>query len=171
MKRKIAPFGNEQVSLRLLEEADLGKTLMWRNRDEVRVCFKHSSIISSEQHLNWFRAYQEKDDDFVFVVEAEGAVVGQTSVYGIDWAAGTAESGRYLVDPEKSGKGYIKAACELLFEMCGSVLGLKYLFVQVYESNIPSLKLCESLGFQREDSDSDLLRLGMTLGAKEITVK
>jgi diamine N-acetyltransferase len=166
MKRKIAPFGNEQVSLRLLEKADLDKTLSWRNRDEVRICFKYSSIISPEQHLSWFQAYQEKDDDFVFVVEADGTVVGQVSVYGIDWDSGTAEVGRFLADPEKSGKGYVRAACELLIDMCWSVLGLQYLFLEVYESNVRAVRLYESLGFKREDSDSDLLRFGLKRGAK-----
>ncbi len=69
-KRLIPPIVGERVRLRLLEEADLPRTLAWRNQDHIRRWFVHSDVISPEQHRRWFGAYRERDDDFVFVVEA-----------------------------------------------------------------------------------------------------
>lgn len=162
MKRSISVFGKDEVRLRLLEDKDLDKTLMWRNRDEVRCCFKNSTIISLEQHLRWFENYLKKDDDFIFVVEAEGEIVGQASVYGIDWNKKTAEVGRFMAAPDQSGKGYIRTACELLIEMCWSVLGLTYLFLEVFESNERAVRLYQSLGFKQESCDSGLLKFGLS---------
>ena len=67
MKRSITPFFNESISLRLIEESDLETTLAWRNRDDARVWFKTSSLLTLEQHQSWFYRYLNKDDDFLFV--------------------------------------------------------------------------------------------------------
>lgn len=161
MKRSMPSFGNDQIRLRLLEKNDLDKTLMWRNRDEVRCCFKHSDVIIFEQHLNWFESYLKKDDDFVFVVEAESIVVGQASVYDIDWEGESAEIGRFLASPEHSGKGYIRSGCQLLIDLCWHQLGLKYLFLEVFQHNTRAIRLYESLGFSQERCSEGLLRFGL----------
>ena len=72
MKRLLQPFGNSTVRLRLITEADLPVTLDWRNREDVRVWFKTSQIITMDQHREWFAQYASRDDDFLFVVEAIG---------------------------------------------------------------------------------------------------
>ena len=44
-------------------------TLAWRNQDHIRRWFLTSDLISPEQHRAWFEQYQDRDDDFVFVIE------------------------------------------------------------------------------------------------------
>lgn len=171
MKRAISVVRSDMVNLRLIEENDLEMTLLWRNRDEVRSCFKYSAVITPEQHLAWFKGYERKDNDFVFVVEAEGVVVGQVSVYGIDWDKGEAEVGRFLAAPGHSGKGYIRAACELLIELCWAELGLNYIFLEVFEHNDRAVRLYQALGFSKENSDSQLLRFGLSRFGKDRRAK
>jgi diamine N-acetyltransferase len=160
MKRVIPPVCNSQVALRLVEDRDLPLTLAWRNRDEARKNFKNSEIISPDQHLSWFKRYLARDDDFVFIVEAENMAVGQAAVYGIDWNSGTAEIGRFLAAPEHSGKGYIRAGCELMIDLCWEKLDLKYLFLEVFEHNTRAIRLYESVGFVKEPGIDNLLRFG-----------
>ena len=163
MKRAVVPFGNDTLRLRLIGESDLALTRAWRNRDQVRVWFKTSAPISPEQHQAWFESYRERDDDFVFIIEAEGESVGQASVYGIDWHQGVAEIGRFLVAPEWQGRGYIGRACEALVAFCGGAVGLTYLFLEVLDGNSRAISLYERNGFCVRSRDDGLVRLDLRL--------
>lgn len=163
MKRIVDPFGNEVVRLRLVEEKDLQTTLTWRNRDEARIWFKTSSQITFEQHQAWFYRYINKDDDFLFVVESNGQIVGQASVYDIRWDEGSAEIGRFLVAPESAGKGYIGKACAALVVLCAETFNLQYLFLEVLEANERALRLYQRNGFAEERRYDNLIRMGRTL--------
>lgn len=163
MKRALPPFGSGPVRLRLAEARDLPTTLAWRNRDDARVWFKTPTLLSMENHAAWFGRYLEKDDDFLFIVEASGQPVGQASVYDIDWAAGSAEIGRFLVAPEAAGQGHISAACAELVKFCAGPLGLRYLFLEVLEGNERALRVYRRNGFAQESQGGGLIRMGLRL--------
>lgn len=163
MKREIKHFGNGAINLRLVEERDLETTLSWRNRNEARVWFKSTNLITFEQHLAWFRGYQAKDDDFLFVIEVNGKLVGQASVYGIDWVSGHAEIGRFLVAPESSGNGYIGQACQELLRFCSQELDLRYVFLEVLEKNERAISVYERNKFVEEQRYNGLIRMGLIL--------
>ena len=114
MKTQLLPFRKGPLCLRLIEEVDLELTLSWRNRDDARIWFKNSNPFSFSQHRAWFQRYQDKDDDFLFIVEFDGRPVGQAAIFDIQWETGIAEIGRFLVAPEASGKGYIHWASDAL---------------------------------------------------------
>lgn len=162
MKRQLSSFGDGALRLRLIEELDLHETLSWRNRDEARVWFKTTTPLTYEQHSNWFhQRYQPNDNDFLFVVEADGALVGQASVYAIDWQSRSAEVGRFLVAPVGAGKGYISRACAELIRFCWSELRLEYLFLEVLESNDRAIGLYHKHGFSEEQRYDGLIRMGL----------
>jgi len=163
MKRSIPPFGDEFISLRLIEESDLETTLSWRNRDDARVWFKTSSQLTLEQHQAWFHRYLNKDDDFLFVVEAGGKLVGQASVYDIHWNEGTAELGRFLAAPEARGKGWISDACGELMEFCRANLGLSYLYLEVIETNEKAIRVYKRNNFGEERHYDGLIRMSCSL--------
>ena len=163
MKRTIQPFGNTDVRLRLITEADLDMTMGWRNRDDARIWFKNSQIINEEQHRTWYSRYSTRDDDFVFVVEAQGHPVGQASVYGINWAEGSAEVGRFVVAPGARGRGYIGLACNELVRFCGEALNLKYLFLEVMENNYRAIKIYARNGFREEARAEGMIRMVRSL--------
>jgi diamine N-acetyltransferase len=163
MKREITPFAHGSVRLRLIAEADLESTLAWRNHDESRIWFKTSNLLTLEQHRAWFHRYQDKDDDFLFVVEVGEKVVGQASVYGIDWANGCAEVGRFLVAPGERRKGYISQACVALIGFCAENLGLSYLFLEVFEANSRAIRLYQRCGFAEESRYDGMIRMGRGL--------
>ena len=68
-KRHIPPLEAGRIRLRLLEEQDLPRTLAWRNQDHIRRWFFSSEPLTPEQHAGWFARYQQRDDDFVFIIE------------------------------------------------------------------------------------------------------
>jgi len=68
-KRYIPPLQTGRICLRLLEEQDLPRTLAWRNQDHIRRWFFFSERLTPEQHAGWFARYNQRDDDFVFIIE------------------------------------------------------------------------------------------------------
>ncbi len=166
MKRSIERFGNTDVQLRLIAECDLDMTLGWRNRDDVRIWFKNSEVITEEQHRAWFSRYSTREDDFVFVVEGHGRPVGQASVYGINWADGSAEIGRFVVAPEARGFGYIAIACTELLQFCSETLSLEYVFLEVKESNQRAINIYKRNGFDEEARAEGMVRMSRSLNRK-----
>jgi len=163
MKRAIQPFENGVVRLRLITEADLEMTLGWRNRDDVRIWFKNSQIIAWDQHLAWYSSYSNRDDDFVFIVEAQGQPVGQASVYGIDWAGAVAEVGRFVAAPEARGRGYIGLACAGLLRCCAEALNLKSVYLEVKEDNDRAIRIYARNGFCEEAKAGGMIRMSCAL--------
>ncbi len=159
MKLSIKSFGNEQLKLRPLAEDDLPLILAWRN--EARIWFKDSTLISMDQHKKWFEKYLEKNDDLHFIVEVDKTPVGQAAVYHIQQSK--AEVGRFLVAPMHEGKGYIKQACAELVKFCRDDLKLRYLFLEVLVTNHKAIELYKKNGFKEEKRDDFLIRMGQFL--------
>ncbi len=163
MKRQIEKFGDTAVALRLIEDRDLAHTLEWRNRDDARIWFKTSDRIGFDGHRMWFETYLGKDDDYHFIVEAEHRAVGQCAIYSVDRDTGTAEIGRFLVAPDRTGKGYISRSCALLVCFARDVLGLRYLYLDVLEGNARARKIYDACGFVEEARESGIVRMGLML--------
>ena len=68
-KRHLLPLEAGRVRLRLLEST----TCRGRWPGAIRTTFAAGFLIANcsraEQHADWFARYQQRDDDFVFVIE------------------------------------------------------------------------------------------------------
>jgi diamine N-acetyltransferase len=168
MKREIKPFGNGVVRLRPITLDDLDLTMSWRNRDEVRVWFKDSQPLTPEQHRAWYTRYSARDDDFVFVIEADGQPVGHAAVYGIDWIERVAEIGRFMAAPEARGRGYIGLACGELLRFCGETLNLRSVFLEVKENNERAIGIYLRNGFREEARSAGMIRMCCRLDGTEV---
>lgn len=168
MKRKISPITKDKISIRLIQEQDLLKTLSWRNLEDSRIWFRTTDIISEESHKEWFNRYLKKDDDYLFVIEFEDKIVGQIAVYDIDFANGSAEIGRFLVSPDYSGKGIMSIACNEVIHLCSKEFNLSYMFLEVRENNHRAIKLYTRQGFSKESEYEGFLRMGRYLTDVEI---
>ena len=148
-----------RTTLRLLAPADAPRTLAWRNKERVRTAFITSSVLSEEAHGRWFDAYVERDDEFVFIIEERdsGRPVGQVSLYGIDWTAGTATFGRLLIGEDGSlGQGYASEATRLVLA-CALRLGLREIRLEVFTSNGRAIALYRKNGFEPCGEQNGLL--------------
>jgi RimJ/RimL family protein N-acetyltransferase len=166
MKPGIDPFGDETITLRLAEERDLAAILDWRNRDDARIWFKTSDKLTMAGHRAWYEQYLKKDDDFCFVVEAEGQPVGLCGIYGIDRANGTAEVGRFLVAPGHGRKGYMTRSCAALARFGMEALELTHLTLEVMESNHKAIGIYLRCGFTEEARFDGLIRMGLRRNAQ-----
>jgi diamine N-acetyltransferase len=167
-KRYIPPFQGERVRLRLLEVHDLPRTLAWRNQDHIRQWFFFSERLTPEQHAGWFARYQQRDDDFVFIIEeiegggrdscacpaAEEAEnhrrpVGQVAIYNIDWLGGTAEFGRLMIgEPRAAGRGLGREATDAAATLAFDRMGLQEVHLDVIPHNVRAIKVYEACGFE-----------------------
>src|SRR5262245_57259986 len=150
-KRPIPPLQGDRVTLRLLEEADLPRTLAWRNQDHIRRWFVHSDIIPEDQHRRWFEAYRERDDDFVFVIEETRTLrksVGQVSLYRVDWIRRRAEYGRLMIgEADAAGRGLARQATAVLIDYALGTLGLREIELEVFADNAPAIAIYSACGF------------------------
>jgi RimJ/RimL family protein N-acetyltransferase len=163
MKSPLQRFGSGGLTLRPITEADLDRTLGWRNREDVRIWFKTFDRIDPSQHRAWFAQYSATDDDFVFLVEFEGAPVGQASVYGINRADRTAELGRFIAAPEARGRGLMDLACAELLRFCADTLQLTSVYLDVKEDNARAIGLYRRRGFEEEGRRDGIIRMRRSL--------
>jgi RimJ/RimL family protein N-acetyltransferase len=165
-KRLIPPLRGERVTLRLLEEADLPRTLAWRNQDRVRRWFVHPQVITPEEHRRWFTSYRERDDDFAFVIEETRDLrrpVGQVSLYRIDWARHQAEYGRLMIGaPEAAGRGLGREATNVLIAYATTALGVREIVLDVFADNAAALAIYTACGFRAQERRGPLLRMVRT---------
>lgn len=146
MKNVVSPYISGDITLRMLEERDLPLTLSWRNNAGVRKWFKNSAEIDSESHRAWFESYKRKSDDYVFISEVNGSVVGQLAVYKIE--SNKAEVGRFISSPSMSGKGLMKLSLQVFLEFIATTFDLNEIFLEVYEDNERAIALYQKLGFK-----------------------
>jgi RimJ/RimL family protein N-acetyltransferase len=165
-KRSLPAFENERVRLRLLCSDDLPLTLRWRNQDHIRRWFFFSDLIAPEQHAHWFEQYQERDDDFVFIIEdiqAGGQPVGQVALYHIDWGEKRAEFGRLMIgEASAAGKGLAFAATQLVLKVAFQDLALRETYLEVYADNVRAITIYEAMGFQTIAQREDIRIMSIT---------
>ncbi len=166
MKRAIKCVSEGKISLCLLEEADLATTLKWRNQEEIRKWFFHSDIITYEQHLEWFRSYQNSDEDYVFIIrdlDSQNKPVGQLAIYHIDWAKQRAEFGRLMIgELSAQGKGLAYAATNLALKIAFDQLELVELYLELLSHNKRALALYQKIGFIVQSSQSPVVKMHIT---------
>ena len=163
MKRPLDAVTVGRLRFRLLEERDLPLTLCWRNKERVRSMLFHTDPLTMDVHRAWFTAYRELDDDFVFLAEASApfnAPIGQASLYNVEWEAGRAEFGRFLVgEDEALGQGFGTAIVGGVAEIGLRVLGLNELYSRIKAENTPSIRAHQSAGFTIGNQGEDPLLL------------
>lgn len=169
-KQSLAPIIGTHVRLRLLTAADLPLTRVWRNQDHIRTWFLSSAVITAEQHAAWFRAYTQKDSDFVFIIEETHDLrkdlhkpVGQIALYNIDWERGRAEYGRLLIgEPGAARRGLAKEATQLLLAYSFQQFGLKEVRLEVLSHNAAAIALYRTCGFQQTAIHNGVISMRIT---------
>ena len=162
-KRQISPLVSGRVRLRLLEEADLPMTRAWRNQDHIRKWFFNSDLITPERHHAWWRQYQDRDDDFVFIIEETETLkrpVGQVALYNIDWASRRAEYGRLMIgEPDAQGQGLARLATSTIVDQALTPWGLEEVYLEVLAANLPALAIYRGCGFHEFAHEAGVVKM------------
>ena len=143
---------NDMVSLRMAEPNDANDIYRWENdmqvwRDsETRVPFSMHQI--EEFLLNNNDLISARQLRFIVEDSKTNVSVGCIDIYDYDEFNSRAGFG-ILIDENYRGKGYAKNAIALLLEYCFKTLLLNQIYTLVLATNIESMFLFESLGFER----------------------
>ena len=86
---------------------------------------------------------------YVFLKEAPDTIIGTVSLYEISKPFSKAEIG-YKFASAFHHQGYASEAVEKILDIAFTELGLHRICAHVHESNLPSIRLLEGLGFEQE---------------------
>lgn len=155
IKKDYSVIIGSKVRLHLIQPDDIERLRRWRN--ENRFAFFDSSYISAERQKKWFKSYQKKKDDLMFVIETlDGRPIGTVALYKIDLSNKQAEFGRMLIGDVKSRrKGLAQDAAKNLIRFAFSTLSLQQLKIEVKKNNQPVIRFYERLGFQKVQATKD----------------
>lgn len=93
---------------------------------------------------------EETDETVQFLVCRDGSPIGHVVLTELDTQARTAELGWLVITPEEQGNGYATEAGHLCLDHAFDDRGLHKVWAQVNADNTASVKLLETVGFQRE---------------------
>ncbi len=79
----------------------------------------------------------------------DGDVVGTVELRNIDYKNGTAHIGNYLIDPQKTNKGYGTKAMETLVDMAFEKTSLHTITLKVFDFNTAAMHCYEKVGFRK----------------------
>lgn len=133
-----------QVSLRLMTEADLPRTLAWRNHPEIRRYMYSQVEISPTEHAAWFRNASVNPSRVLLIFEVGGVPVGYANF--TLYEGGEAGWGFYLAPDALKGTGRLMG--EAITEYAFLVLGLEKICGEVIETNVASQRFHLRHGFE-----------------------
>ena len=147
------------MTLRQANLEDAKILLDWRNDPETRVNSINMEEVLWENHLPWLEKTLKNPSRLLFVAEEDGSPVGTVR-------ADMSEDGKeselsWTVAPTWRGKGIGKKMVSFILEEI--FLKGKTLKAEIKEKNIPSIKIAEALGFQKEREISE----GLSMWTKE----
>lgn len=154
---------NRVIAIRTIDETDLEFLRQWKNRFRDRFFF--SEMIAEDLQASWYRAYVERENDFMFIVTVDGTrsgcigfrkLAGRIDLYNII---------RGAVD--NSGDGSMTLALDLICHEARSHCPGMPVMASVLKSN-PALAWYKRRGFAvvKEHPDFVELEQDPDLGAR-----
>lgn len=135
------------------DEQFLEKSWAWLQDDEIRRLTMTPSF-SREQQRAWFAGLSERKDYLVWGIEADGEPVGAFGLKNIEDASG--EYWGYIGDKAYWGKGIGRWMVREALEQARR-LGIKHVYLKVWQENTRAIKLYEKFGFKTRTVDGDVI--------------
>ncbi len=145
-------LNGKRVSLRAIEEADLGLIARWRSNPEVYEYFYEYLPISLSQQKDWYLSQKNNKSEINFsVVLNSGETIGTVSIVHIDLRNRKAEWGRLIIGPDEyKSAGYGREVEMLILQYCFEHLNLNKLYCEVLSTNMKVVNMHKKFGFKEE---------------------
>jgi RimJ/RimL family protein N-acetyltransferase len=150
----------ERVRLRGIEREDIPTFVRWLNDPEVRQYLVMYEPMSQAQEERWFEARLERENDFLFTIEAliegdqadadEWVHIGNVGLHRVDWKNRTAVFGIVLGEKAYWGRGYGTDATRTMLRFAFQELNLHRVELEVFEFNPRAARCYEKAGFRHE---------------------
>ncbi len=146
--REIADgVADDNIRLREVTPEDAEALYRWRMEPATRGQFRGTAEVPFAAHQAYLARYFEPaNSDRWFVIEALGEPVGAIALYDLSPDGAEAEWGRFVLDPERRGRGWGRRSLQLLIAHARS-LGIGRLRCEVLAGNAVAEGLYHRLGF------------------------
>jgi ribosomal-protein-alanine N-acetyltransferase len=149
---EIPPLTGELVALRPIEPEEEATAHQWVLQSDLLTQTCRPPVHRSPAARGERRQRRPADTtrgDFAIILRGEGTLVGRIRYFDLNFRSRSAELG-YVIAPDARGKGFAREAVSLLAGYLFRGLGLNKVHAQTAAFNESSIKLLESLGFQRD---------------------
>ena len=154
MSDNISAINN--IRLYPIKEADIQIIRNIRNMDRNRLWFVYKEIISESEQIAWYKKYENKTDDYMFVAYSDtGEIVGAVALYEINNKAKTCEFGRIMTTIKGVGNKIANAALKIAFEQ----MLLAKVVLEVFEKNVSAVRLYEQIGFLETERENSIIKM------------
>jgi diamine N-acetyltransferase len=145
----------KRVRLRAIDRKDLPLFVTWLNDPEVRENISIYVPLSINQEEEWFNSMLKQSiEEQPLTIEVlqgeEWSVVGDMSLFKIDFHNRNAEIGIFIGDKQYWGQGYGVDAMRLMLRHGFNNLNLNRIYLRVYETNLRGIRCYEKCGFKLE---------------------
>ena len=135
------------IELRKLSLLDTLSIVKWRNSIEVKKNLYSQETITEQQHINYFKKYVETGKISQFIIVADGVDCGTVFLKKINLEKKDAEFGIFIGEKEYRGKGISSIATQKAIDYGFDILGLKKIYLTVFEDNNIAIKGYLKAGF------------------------
>lgn len=135
----------ELVNFTELSPDEKEMVLAWRNHPKIRERMFTQNEISLKDHMQYIESLATKSDRVYFLVRHRKDNIGVIDFTGINLTDGTAEFGLYA-NPDLKGMGTLLMNEVIYYAF--NTLGIQTLICEVFEENVPAIKLYERYGFK-----------------------
>ncbi|NYB75246.1 GNAT family N-acetyltransferase [Sedimentibacter hydroxybenzoicus DSM 7310] len=135
-----------------LEKADAGYIVKWNDKKTSDFLLQwagggYEYPISEKQIIDRIEAMASSNYK-IYKIVFEDNMIGTIEVINIDDENKTAKIGRYLLNPELTGRGYGSKALEELVSIAFNDFGLKKVWLSVFDFNKSAIRCYEKTGFK-----------------------
>lgn len=142
------------VALRPIELTDTDNIVRWRNLSSVKKNLYSQDELKPEQHINYYNSVVKTGKCAQFIISIEDTSdrqdIGTIFIKNIDHKNNNGEYGIFIGEETARGKGYAKAATELVLKYGFESLNLHRIYLTVMSDNYPAIAAYENSGFLRE---------------------
>ena len=142
----------EKVTLRATEREDV-KRLWELDRDNVDLVILGDSIWQPRPLAafeKWYDKHIENPEHTWFVIEADGKIIGDINLHGLDRPHSTAELGIGIYDRDYLGKGYGRDAINVLLRWAFRVHNWRKIWLETVAINERAIRAYKACGFVEE---------------------
>lgn len=145
----------KRIRLRRNERIDLPKFVEWLNDPEVRHYLSMSLPISQAAEEQWFenmlKRPPEEQSLGIEIKDGDGwRLVGNCSIFDINWRARSAEVGLFIGDKTCWNKGFGSEVMRLLLCLGFETMNLNRIYLRVDSENRGGIRAYEKAGFVHE---------------------
>lgn len=156
---------NGKITLRALEPEDVDLLYNWENDPKVwkvsNTCTPLSKYILASYIKTADRDIWESHELRLVIETIEGKAVGTIELFDFEPYHSRSGLGILIADQEERRKGYASEACNLIEEYAKEQLGIYQLYVNIQESNIPSIRFFERQNYEQTGCKKHWIKTSM----------